>query len=62
MRYRALVDGRTMYGRDVMLLPAGHQVREGVVVEMLTTEHASVSKPVASSGVLETPLKTFTFG
>ncbi len=62
VRYSALVDGGRMYGRDVMLLPAGHQVREGVVVEMLTTEHASVSKPVASSGVLETPLKTFTFG
>ena len=62
VRYRALVDGRTMYGRDVMLLPAGHQVRDGVVVEMLAREHASVSKPVASSGVLETPLKTFTFG
>ncbi len=51
-----------MYGRDVMLLPSGHNAREGVVVEMLSSEPASVSKPVASSGVLETPLKTFTFG
>jgi hypothetical protein len=62
VRYRALVEGHTMYGRDVMLLPPGHYVREGVVVEMLTDEHASVARPVANSGVLEKPLKTFTFG
>lgn len=60
--YSAPIDGRTMYGRDVMLLPGGHGVREGVVIEMLSSEQASVSKPVASSGVLETPLKTFAFG
>jgi hypothetical protein len=62
VRYSVFVAGRTMYGRDVMLLPAGNSIREGVVIEMLSDEHASVSKPVASSGVLETPLKTFTFG
>jgi hypothetical protein len=62
VRFSALVDGHTMYGRDVMLLPPGHHVREGVVLEMLTDEHASVARPVANSGVLEKPLKTFTFG
>ncbi|HEY8303271.1 MAG TPA: hypothetical protein VIG42_01660 [Solirubrobacteraceae bacterium] len=62
VRYSALVDGRRMYGRDVMLMPPGKHVREGVVIEMLTTAHASVAEPVASSGVLETPLKTFTVG
>jgi hypothetical protein len=62
VRYSALVDGHIMYGRDVMLLPTGHHVREGVVLEMLTAEHASVARPVANSGVLEKPLKTFTFG
>ncbi|MGH2911513.1 MAG: hypothetical protein ACRDJ3_03450 [Solirubrobacteraceae bacterium] len=62
LRYSALVDGHTMYGRDVMLLPPGHHVREGVVIEMLTDEHASVARPVASSGILERPLKTFAFG
>ena len=62
VRYRALVDGQQMYGRDVMLLPPGHHVREGVVLEMLTDEHASVARPVANSGVLEKPLKTFAFG
>jgi hypothetical protein len=60
--YSAIVDGRKMYGRDVMLLPPRSGVREGVVVEMLSSQRASVSKRVASSGVLEKPLKTFTFG
>ncbi|HXQ00245.1 MAG TPA: hypothetical protein VN845_09305 [Solirubrobacteraceae bacterium] len=60
--YSALVDGRTMYGRNVMLLPGGHGVRKGVVLEMLSSEPATISLPVASSGVLETPLKTFSFG
>lgn len=60
--YSALVKGHKMYGRDVMLLPERHGAREGVVIEMLSSEAASVAKPVASSGVLETPLKTFAFG
>lgn len=60
--YKAIVGGREMNGRDVMLIPGGHDVREGVVIEMLSNEPASISKPVASSGVLETPLKTFAFG
>jgi hypothetical protein len=59
--YSALINGRTMYGRDVMLLPERRGAREGVVIEMLTSQRASVSKPVGSSGVLETPLKTFAF-
>jgi hypothetical protein len=62
VRYSALVHGHTMYGRDVMLVPPGQEVREGVVLEMLTDEHASVARPVANSGALEKPLKTFTFG
>jgi hypothetical protein len=60
--YSAIVDGRKMYGRDVMLLPPGGKAREGVVIELLSSQPASVSKPVASSGVLEKPLKTFAFG
>ncbi|HEY2631473.1 MAG TPA: hypothetical protein VGI26_03755 [Solirubrobacteraceae bacterium] len=62
VRYTMLLDGRAMYGRDIMLMPPGRHVLEGVVIEMLTDEHASVAKPVANSGVLETPLKTFAFG
>lgn len=59
--YSALVDGQRLHGRDVILIPH-HGASEGVVVEMLSNEPATVSKPVASSGVLETPLKTFAFG
>jgi hypothetical protein len=59
--YSAFIAARKVYGRDVMLLPARH-ARNGVVIEMLSDEPASVAKPVASSGVLETPLKTFAFG
>jgi hypothetical protein len=60
--FSALLDGRRVYGRDVMLLPERRGVREGVVVEMLSSKAATISKPVASSGVLERPLKTFSFG
>jgi len=60
--YTARVAGREMWGRDVMLLPRGRAVRAGVVIEMLSDEPATISLPVASSGVLETPLKSFSFG
>jgi hypothetical protein len=60
--YTALRDGQRLYGRDVILIPPHRGASEGVVVEMLSSEPASVSKPVASSGILETPLKTFAFG
>jgi hypothetical protein len=59
--YRARVDGRTVSGRDVLLLPERVGEREGVAIEMLSGQRASVAKPVGSSGVLETPLKTFAF-
>jgi hypothetical protein len=62
IRYSALQGGRRIWGRDVFLLPGGAQVREGLVLEMLTSERASVAKPVASQGVLERPLKTFSLG
>jgi hypothetical protein len=60
--YSALVDGRKVHGRDVMLLPERSGAREGVVLEMLTSGPVTVSEPVASSGVLEVPLKSFSFG
>jgi len=62
IRYSTLIGGRKLYGRDVMLLPGGDRVRAGVVIEMLTSERASVAKPIATQGVLEKPLKTFLFG
>jgi hypothetical protein len=64
--YTATIEGREMYGRDVLLLPERQGVRDGVAIEMLTSPSASskVTSPleVASAGVLEKPLKTFTFG
>jgi hypothetical protein len=62
IRYSAILSGRRVYGRDVMLLPSRMGAREGVIVEMLSGEPASGSNPVASGGVLEKPLKTFAFG
>lgn len=62
IRYSALIDGRRLLGRDIFLLPSGAHVREGVVLEMLSSEHASVAKPVATQGVLEKALKTFSLG
>jgi hypothetical protein len=64
--YTATVEGRTMYGRDVLLLPERPGAREGVEIVMLTspTANAQVDSPleVASTGVLLRPLKTFSFG
>jgi hypothetical protein len=66
VEYTALVAGRTMWGRDVLLLPQRPGAREGVDIVMLTSPSADaqVTTPleVASDGVLLRPLKTFTFG
>ena len=60
--YTARVEGREMYGRDVLLLPEGQGVRDGVALEMLTLPSATVTSPleVATGGVLERPVETFT--
>jgi hypothetical protein len=62
--YTAMIEGRHMYGRDVLLLAERQGVRDGVAIEMLTSPRANskVTSPleVASAGVLEKPLKTFT--
>jgi hypothetical protein len=62
--YTATVGGREMYGRDVLLLPEQTGARDGVAIEMLSTPSAKVTSPleVGTEGVLEKPLKTFTFG
>jgi hypothetical protein len=63
--YTAVVGGREMYGRDVLLLPERPGVREGVDIVMLTspTADSEVTSPmeVAFAGVLERPLKSFSF-
>jgi hypothetical protein len=64
--YTAQVQGQTMWGRDVLLLPETPAVRRGVDIVLLTTptSSAQVTSPleVASAGVLQRPLKTFSFG
>ncbi len=64
--YTATVDGREVYGRDVLLVPPRGGAREGVAVVMLTSTTATkqIASPqeVATTGVLLRPLKTFAFG
>jgi hypothetical protein len=64
--YTALVAGHRMYGRDVLLLPEREGVRSGVDIAMLanTATSSQVDSPVeaGSSGVLATPLKSFSLG
>jgi hypothetical protein len=64
--YTEQLDGRTMWGRNVFLLPERLGARKGVTVVMLTspTADAQVTTPleVASTGVLLRPLKTLAFG
>ena len=64
--YTTLLNGRTMWGRDILLLPERPGVREGVDIVMLTSPSANsqVDSPaeVGSAGVLSRPLRTFGFG
>ncbi len=64
--FTADVEGQTMYGRAVLLLPPRARARAGVVAVMLTasTASAQIVSPVevGTTGVLLKPLKTFTFG
>jgi hypothetical protein len=64
--YTARVEGQTMWGRDVLLLPETPGARRGVEIVMLTSPsaNAQVTSPleVAGAGVLLRPLKTFSFG
>jgi hypothetical protein len=66
LAFTAVVHGRKMYARDVLLLPGGAHPRAGVTIAMLASPAASatVDTPleVAQSGVLLRPLKTFAFG
>ncbi len=64
--YETRIDGREMYGRNVLLLPEREGAREGVEIVMLTavgaTSEVKEAGEVASGGVLLRPLKTFSFG
>ncbi len=64
--YETRIDGREMYGRNVLLLPERDGARAGVEIVMLTavgaTSEVKEAGEVASGGVLLRPLKTFAFG
>lgn len=64
--FTALIAGRQMYGRDVLLLPARSGAREGLAVAMLSEprDPPQVDTPleVATTGLLLRPLKSFSIG
>ncbi len=64
--YTARVNGRTMWGRDVLLLPEREGARQGVDIVMLTSPTANklVTSPleVSTAGVLLKPVRTFSLG
>jgi hypothetical protein len=64
--YTALIAGRTMYGRDFLLLRESRGARQGVDISMQTAVHASsqVTSPllVATAGALYGPLRSFKLG
>jgi len=57
-------DGRTIYARDVLLVPDAPGERRGVLLELRTTPAAGTPNVdgVASTGVLRLPLRSFRFG
>ena len=64
INFEAKIGERTLYGRDVLLVPDEKGARIGVVLEMRATPAAKVAGPetVGSGGVLKLPLRSFRFG
>jgi hypothetical protein len=60
--YTAQIAGRTVYGRDILLLPERPGARAGVHIVMLSSPRPRVTSPllVGTAGALERPLETFT--
>jgi hypothetical protein len=63
--YSAVLDGEQVYGRDILMVPEGSGVRDGVVIRILAATSANVQvtspREVAQTGILLRPLKTFSF-
>jgi hypothetical protein len=63
VQFTAIVEGREMFGRNVLLLPECAGAREGVQIQMLTAPDASkqIKAPleVGTTGVLQRPLRSF---
>ncbi|HEY2766718.1 MAG TPA: hypothetical protein VGI76_00575 [Solirubrobacteraceae bacterium] len=64
--FRARIEGREMYGRDVLLLPERAGARRGLAISMLTAVGANkqVDSPllVGAKGALAAPLGSFQLG
>jgi hypothetical protein len=64
--YTARVQGRKLFGRDILLVPERPGAREGVDIVLLTspTKTSALASPleVALSGILLRPLRTFRLG
>ncbi len=65
INYSARIAGQVMDAREVMLLPDTPGVRQGVVIVLLTRPNKQIdaaSSPVGTTGVLQLPLQSFSFG
>jgi hypothetical protein len=64
--FKALLEGREIYGREVFLVPDKAGARDGVDLRMLTSArtrgHASSPLSVGTAGVLSRPMRTFSLG
>jgi hypothetical protein len=62
--FRAKREGRTIYGREVLLLPDEPGVREGVTITVLQTNAAGAHSidDVGTVGAIKKPYRSFRFG
>jgi hypothetical protein len=62
--FRARVDGRRVWGRQVMLIPDEPGARQGVTIEMVAGRGSGVSNPteVGAVGQIKLPYRSFRFG
>ena len=63
VQFTAIVEGREVFGRDVLLVPEREGAREGVRIRMLTapdaSKHIQAPLEVGTTGVLQRPLRSF---
>jgi hypothetical protein len=65
--YTARVEGHTLWGRDILVLPGRDDPRAGLRIVMLTSPaaaNAQLTSPlkIGTTGLLELPLSTFSIG
>jgi hypothetical protein len=62
--FRAQLDGRTVYGREVLLVPDEPGARDGVAITVLQTHAAGAHavKDVGTVGAIKKPFRSFRFG